>query len=226
MVRHLSYMQFYVGSNPTWWTKVRYFMSKYQNLLRHQKTTKERVVWVMGEKCQICGYDKCFKALELHHIDSSEKEKNISGNMLNVAWDIMSLELKKCILLCANCHREVHDSSTYPILNSSFNEERNLLVSNLIKDIKTKKLFYCKNCGILIDVNNKYCIECGMALKRKVIRPSREELKKLIREKTFVGIAKQYEVTDNAIRKWCVSENLPKTKKEINQYNDIEWGKI
>ena len=31
---------------------------------------------------------------------------------------------------------------------------------------------------------------------------------------------------DNAIRKWCVLEGLPKTKKEINSYSDEEWQQI
>lgn len=181
----------------------------------------------MGEQCQICGYNKCFRALELHHINSSEKERTISGNMLNVAWDILSLELRKCILLCANCHREVHnDLQNFSTLVSSFNEEKNLLISNLIKDIRAKKFVYCKNCGILISANSKHCTECYAILRRKVIRPLREELKQLIKERTFVDIAKQYGVTDNAIRKWCIYYNLPRTKKEINQYSKEEWDKL
>ena len=62
--------------------------------------------------------------------------------------------------------------------------------------------------------------------QRMVERPSREELKQLIRTTPFTTIAKQYGVTDNAIRKWCDFENLPRTKKEINSYSDEEWELI
>ena len=60
----------------------------------------------------------------------------------------------------------------------------------------------------------------------KVKRPSREELKTLIRKKSFVQIGKDYGVTDNAIRKWCKAYNLPYLKRDINSYTDEQWKKI
>ena len=53
---------------------------------------------------------------------------------------------------------------------------------------------------------------------------TKEELKKLIREKSFVDIGKQYNVTDNAIRKWCASYGLPTRKKDIKKYTDEDWA--
>ena len=35
-----------------------------------------------------------------------------------------------------------------------------------------------------------------------------------------------YGVSDNAIRKWCDSENLPRKSKEIKSYSDEEWDLI
>lgn len=61
---------------------------------------------------------------------------------------------------------------------------------------------------------------------RTVERPSREELKELIRKLPFTQIAKKYGVSDNAIRKWCDFEKLPRKKTEINSYSDEEWEKI
>lgn len=57
--------------------------------------------------CKICGYSKCRQALECHHIDPSIKEYEIS-NLNSCNKDIILQELKKCILVCANCHREIH----------------------------------------------------------------------------------------------------------------------
>jgi len=35
-----------------------------------------------------------------------------------------------------------------------------------------------------------------------------------------------YNVSDNAIRKWCIAMKLPSSKKEINNYSNEEWEKI
>lgn len=62
--------------------------------------------------------------------------------------------------------------------------------------------------------------------KRTVTRPSRKELKQLIRTKPFTEIGKMYGVSDNSIRKWCDFEKLPRKKKDINSYSDEEWEQI
>ena len=183
------------------------------------------MVWVMGEKCQICGYNKCIKALELHHINPEEKEYTISGNLLNNSWQKLSKELEKCVLLCSNCHREVHDNIENFELKSSFNQERSNQISQLIYDLTHHKFYFCKNCGKQI-YNSGYCSNCIAFKKRKVERPPRDVLKKEIRENSFLSLGKQYGVSDNAIRKWCKSENLPYKKKEINSYSHDEWDKI
>ena len=59
-------------------------------------------------KCKICGYDKCFAAIEFHHKNPAEK-KSIMGFMMNQRITIKAIEeLEKTIPLCANCHREMH----------------------------------------------------------------------------------------------------------------------
>lgn len=67
---------------------------------------KEQAVAYLGGKCICCGYDKCSAAFDMHHIDDRTKDFNISDRR---AWnEALRLELDKCVLLCANCHREVH----------------------------------------------------------------------------------------------------------------------
>lgn len=61
-----------------------------------------------GKKCQLCGYDKCVRALHFHHIDSSLKKFNISSQNSN--WTKIQIELDKCILVCSNCHSEIHSN--------------------------------------------------------------------------------------------------------------------
>lgn len=60
-------------------------------------------------KCSRCGYDKNIKALHYHHVDSSTKKFRLSD--LTSDWTIKEVqeEIDKCILVCANCHTELHD---------------------------------------------------------------------------------------------------------------------
>ena len=62
----------------------------------------------MGGKCEKCGYDKCAAAMDFHHKDPSKKEFTIGTK--NIGFKRLSEEIKKCILLCANCHRELHSN--------------------------------------------------------------------------------------------------------------------
>lgn len=80
-------------------------LSNYDKVKNFRKSVKTVAIASMGGKCQCCGYDKCAPALELHHIDPDEKE--ISFNQIH-SWDVLYTELKKAILVCANCHREIH----------------------------------------------------------------------------------------------------------------------
>lgn len=75
-----------------------------------QRKTKEDAVNYKGGKCSKCGYNKCLGALEFHHIDPSTKDKDYFSQRGGLT-DTLKLELDKCVLLCANCHREEHHLS-------------------------------------------------------------------------------------------------------------------
>ena len=67
---------------------------------------KEKAVKHLGGKCQNCEYNRCLRALTFHHINPLEKEHNISSGY--TSWEKMKKELEKCVLLCSNCHMEIH----------------------------------------------------------------------------------------------------------------------
>jgi len=69
---------------------------------------KEQALEYMGNCCKKCGYDKCKSALEFHHLDETKKDFGISQDGNTRTWDQVKKELDKCVLLCANCHREIH----------------------------------------------------------------------------------------------------------------------
>lgn len=71
---------------------------------------KNKAIEYKGGKCQTCGYNKCNRSLTFHHLDPSKKTFEVnSNNMFALSWDKVKTELDKCILLCANCHGELHD---------------------------------------------------------------------------------------------------------------------
>jgi 5-methylcytosine-specific restriction endonuclease McrA len=74
---------------------------------KRRKKIKLLAIEYKGGKCQICGYKKLAAALELHHIDKTLKSFGIGEKGYTRSWQKVKNELDKCILLCANCHREV-----------------------------------------------------------------------------------------------------------------------
>lgn len=70
--------------------------------------SKEKAVNYMGGKCSSCGYHKCIRALEFHHLDPSKKSKNYNKRFKTWGFEKKKKELENCILLCSNCHREIH----------------------------------------------------------------------------------------------------------------------
>ncbi|MFA6350451.1 MAG: hypothetical protein WCY12_05975 [Candidatus Omnitrophota bacterium] len=76
-----------------------------------RKKIRLQAIEYKGGKCEKCGYVVCFDALEFHHINSSGKDFSISEKGYTRSWVRVKEELDKCMLLCANCHRELHASS-------------------------------------------------------------------------------------------------------------------
>ena len=72
----------------------------------YRREVKRKLIEYKGGKCQICGYNRCQEALEFHHLDPSQKDFTISGG--TKSFESLKPEVDKCILVCANCHREIH----------------------------------------------------------------------------------------------------------------------
>lgn len=75
---------------------------------KRRATLKAMAVEYKGGKCEICGYNKCISALEFHHLNPEEKDFGISTDGNTRSWKRIRPELDKCILVCSNCHREIH----------------------------------------------------------------------------------------------------------------------
>ena len=75
--------------------------------IKRKTSTKTKCVEYKGGKCFVCGYNKYQGSLDFHHIDPKEKDFSI-GNMRGTSFENLKQELDKCVLLCKNCHYEVH----------------------------------------------------------------------------------------------------------------------
>jgi hypothetical protein len=74
--------------------------------LLQKREFKRQCVELLGGKCAECGYAKCLDALSFHHKDPTQKDFEISRAMRMT--DAVIEELRKCVLLCLNCHAEAH----------------------------------------------------------------------------------------------------------------------
>lgn len=97
---------------------------------------------------------------------------------------------------------------------------------------KEQPIFYCieETCNNTVSKRGNRCQSCATKLINTIpldeMPVTRDELKKLIRSKPFTQIGTLYNISDNAIRKWCKKYNLPSTKTEINSYSENEWNLI
>lgn len=140
------------------------------------------------------------KFTEVNHID----ENKLNNRWDNLEWCTKSYNQKYYI----ERHKEEKLKKTYG------------------EDYEIKKPHPCFICGKM--TKNKVCcsVKCEAIRTRKAEWPAREELKGLVRNKSFLSIGKMFGVSDNAIRKWCKYYNIPSKQRDIKSYTDEEWEKI
>jgi DNA-binding protein Fis len=186
---------------------------------RKRKQLKRDLVEYKGGKCEKCGYNKCVAAMDFHHKDPKEKDFGLSGNGNTQSWKKLKKEADKCLLLCANCHRELHEE-----LNG-FKDKRQNIITKKYKTItkesapsrikEKKKYNNCTTCG-LETYNKKYCSDkCSKLAKRKVDRPSKEQLIEILKNNNWTKTAKMFGVTDNAVRKWVKQYGMNTDRKQL-----------
>jgi transcriptional regulator/ribosomal protein L32 len=118
-------------------------MAYYNGKRDKAKTRKQRVIlgWAkklkaidqLGNKCQNCGEDRPW-LLDFHHVDESQKEYEISY-LKHHSWEKLKVEIEKCILLCRNCHGDVHYKSFFIELEQEIKEKANEIEDNFVKPV-------------------------------------------------------------------------------------------
>lgn len=156
---------------------------------RFRARFKWRLVEYKGGCCTKCGYSKKVpSAYDFHHV--GEKDFGIGQRR----WDFerAKKEVDKCVLLCRNCHMEVH----YGELN-----EDDLIL--LREKIQVKICLFCKNEFDPKQRKQKYCCHSCSQLARRKKRPDKEILTQDLLNSNFSAVGRKYGVSDNAVRKWA-----------------------
>jgi predicted transcriptional regulator len=238
----------------------------------------------MGGKCCLCGYCKCSAALDLHHKDPSQKEIQFGKVIANPrAWIKIVAELRKCVLVCANCHREIHRglatvppnapqfdesylskpsvdqifvptsemdacpicNSSKPVLYKTCSKKCAALIVGTIQwekfDVLSMKksgmsnrqiasligcsdtaiskrlmklgfqstfeeaeILMCQHCKVEpVKHGRRFCSDvCWQKFRRRVERPPKEDLLKMVSEMSYKAVGRVFGVSDNAVRKW------------------------
>lgn len=156
--------------------------------------------------------------LQLHHkngIDNDHRLENLG-------------------FICPNCHSQ---TSNYAGKHNRCKQIKNKVDTSADTDTNNTdtaqgKTNTCIDCGKLISNQATRCIECATKYKATNNRLKREnfikfdEFKKLIRTKPILHIADMFNISDNAIRKWCKSYGLPYKPTDVQNYSKKEWDAI
>lgn len=102
-----------------------------------KREIRQKLKHLFGGCCRLCGYDRTFKALEFHHVNSKQKEYSVSKMVAVAGYKGALQEAMKCILVCANCHREVEDG-LLPVPRRVVREQMALVWDNLEKEIQER----------------------------------------------------------------------------------------
>jgi transposase len=205
--------------------------TNYRHLSNSRRKLKEKLVEYKGGKCERCGYNKCITALEFHHLDPKEKDFSIGNNNV-LSFEKCKKEADKCILVCSNCHREIHYEEFLKKQQKEEEEERKVFAEILnnrdkydtVKNVKQSYKFLAYT-NIFDDIeknvrredilkkyhiNNrtfkKFLEENGISYsKNKVVenKPSKDELIALLKDNSKTAIGRMYGVSCSAVRKWC-----------------------
>ena len=109
--RHTHLSRVYPGRTPRNIIERRYYEkhkeSRYKKKRERINKRNEEFKKLLGGKCKFCSYNKCLAALDFHHF-TEDKEGNVSRIIKDLSKQKGLKEIRKCILLCANCHRELH----------------------------------------------------------------------------------------------------------------------
>ncbi len=167
-------------------------MKNVSTLTKYRNKLKKLSVDLHGGKCIVCGYARCLRALQFHHINPKDKSFNLS-KYSHLSHKTYLEECKKCALLCSNCHCEVEEG----LIELDFNQNEIIeKISNKIKELYKPKV-----------------VKIVEKKKRKSKCPSKETLSKMLWNIPMTEIASIFGVSDKAVLKWVKKHKLSKPSR-------------
>lgn len=188
-----------------------------QSILRDRLRKNGTIPYV----CDSCGLPPEWQGRPLTLILDHVNGNNTDNRIENLHW------------VCPNCNSQLSTTGFRGV--KKYDEYGNRIAETRIPiedltDSKNRYKKFCPKCGRLMSKEAELCRECRTRLESDIhlenLPVSREDLKDLIREKSFVEIGKQFGMSDNGIRIWCKKYNLPISRKEIKSYNNSQWKRI
>lgn len=169
-----------------------------EGVKKWRANTKRKLVIALGGKCVICGYIGHNEVFDLHHLDPEKKDFAFGQIIANpTAWEKLIVEAKKCVLLCANCHRLYHAGRVQlPDTLPEFDESL-ILVEDFVL---TKK---CAVCKILIPDARVTCSRKCAAVKRFAADWNSIDLKSMLlaANYNYAKVGQQLDLSGAAIAK-------------------------
>jgi hypothetical protein len=181
---------------------------------------------IVGTSCWVCNYDKGMHGqpiMDFHHVNKEKKCFGLSAtNIVGMGWKKVWEEIQKCVLLCCRCHREYHAGlilyeNIYTIQKNKWKEIKHNFgdgfkdydINIPLSPIYNKVCIICGKEFITKEEKQIHCSnKCSSVSRRKIERPSKEQLEQEIEETNYCAIGRKYGVSDNAIRKWARSYNI------------------
>ena len=189
------------------------------------KLVREGIKKYKCEECGISEWNGKQISLQIHHINGDNTDNRIENIMFlcpNCHSQTDTFCGKKNIknkkkYYCRNCGNTITNTRTgfcddcYKLL---INGE--LIGQTFTLDKKEVNTIKCKQCGELITRFSKsgLCPKCSKDKLRRVERPSKEELTKLLIDGNFTSVSRIFNVTDNTIRKWCKTYGMSPHSKD------------
>lgn len=172
----------------------------YKHTQRWRTKARRWATEYCGGQCQGCRYSRYYGNLSFHHL--ADKDDSVS-RLINrcTAWDVILREIDKCVLLCHNCHGEVHAGLRQcPKINK---EERAQNWQRLITERpipKKDQRHPCAFCKKPIPKTKKYCDQkCTHRALERTKWPT--NLRELVESSSTVAVAKSLGVSDKAVAK-------------------------
>jgi hypothetical protein len=176
-------------------------MSNRSEAIKKWKTNfKEIVIEAMGGSCVMCNYNTCKSSLILHHIDPNQKDFRL-GDIVPSSknWGNIVAELKKCALLCANCHSELHAGfSTLPQLYARFNEY--FADYESLSKLLSKEDIQCA-CGKPKTLKAEYCSNTCLFKNLTPIDWDSIDLIKELETRSYSDVARQLNCHPNTVKR-------------------------